>query len=114
MSFTNNEKWQALTDPDITKRTPDEWAKIYKVKLTSQISGWWNEYEWAYNFQKLSYIPAQKDSEGFPDWDSVCEKEMRAQYLNRDLFLGADMGEKEILKTKYIETQWIRDNTMRV
>ena len=78
------------------------------------IAGWWNEYEWAYNFTKLSYKPILKDEDGFPDWDKISEKEMRAQYLKRDLFLGADMGEKEILKQKYIETQWVRNNTMRV
>lgn len=114
MTFQKTETWDPVTDPDITRRTPDEWAKIYGIKLLTQVPGWWNEYEWAYNFTSLSYIPLLKDEDGFPNWDQIAEKEMRAQYLKRDLFLGADMGEKELLKTKYVETQWLRNNTMRV
>lgn len=114
MNFENTEKWQPITNPDITRRTPDEWARIYNIKLLVPIAGWWNEYEWAYNFSSLSYIPNVKNEEGYVDWDSITEKEMRAQYLKRDLFLGADIGEREVLKNKYIETQWVRRNTMRV
>lgn len=114
MSFEKTDKWEPITDPDITRRTPDEWSKIYGIKLLTQISGFWNEYEWAYNLMSLNYIPAEKDEDGIPNWDKITEKEMRAQYLKRDLFLGADLGEKEVLKKKYIETQWVRNNTMRV
>lgn len=114
MSFENTSTWTPINNPDITKRTPDEWAKIYGIKLLESIAGWWNEYEWAYNFTRLSYTPLLKDEDGFPNWEIISEKEMRAQYLKRDLFLGADMGEKEVLKQRYIETQWVRNNTMRV
>lgn len=114
MKFENTEKWQPIQDPDITKRTPLEWAKIYNIKLLNEVPGWWIEYEWAYNFDNLDYIPSKTNEDGLPDWDSITEKEMRAQFLKRDLFLGADYGEKEILKTKYIETNWIRSHTLRV
>lgn len=114
MRFENTEKWQPVQNPDLTKRTPDEWAKIYGVKLTSQIAGWWNEYEWAYNFSTLKYTPFKKDDDGFPDWDGIADKEMRAQFIKRDIFLGADMGEKEVLNEKYMETNWIRNHILRV
>ena len=114
MKFTNSETWQPIQNPDITRRTCDEWANIYGIKLITPVNGFWNEYEWAYNFDKLNYMPNIKDEDGFPNWDAICDKELRAQFLKRDLFLGADLGEKQVLKEKYIETQWIRNHTMRV
>lgn len=114
MKFENTEKWQPIQNPDITRRTPQEWGNIYGVKIPENIAGMWNEYEWAYNFQSINYTPIKKDSDGMFDWDSITDKEMRAQYLKRDLFLGADLGEKEVLKERYMETQWIRNHTLRI
>lgn len=98
------EKWVPIPNPDISKRKPNEWAKIYLIKLIDQPNHeLWSEYEWAYHFiTDLGYYP---DTE---DFDSMSEKEMRAIELRRDLFLGADIGENEILKSKYIETAWVK------
>lgn len=98
-----NEKWAPVPNPDIAKRRPNEWAKIYRIKLFDiQKDGLWSEYEWAYNFPDLSYYP---DTD---DFDKMAEMEMRADELRRDIFLGADIGEREVLNTKYMETNWIR------
>lgn len=113
MRFEDTEKWQPIQNPDLTKRTPQEWANIYGIKLTKEINGFFNEYQWAYYFTTLSYVPS-KIEDGLPDWDSITDKEMRAQFLRRDIFLGADMGEKEVLKERYMETNWIRNHTLRV
>lgn len=97
----NNGTWHPVEDVDLHKRKPEEWAKIYGLKLLNNPSNnLWSEYEWAYNFTELSYYPAHQD------FDKISEMEMRAFELRRDLFVGADIGEKEVLKTKYIETQW--------
>lgn len=114
MSFEETPTWQPIQDPDITKRTPQEWAKIYNIELLTDINGLWNEYEWAWNFPNLSYIPSKKTKDGYYDFDSITEKENRASFLRRDLFLGADDGEKIILKDKYIETTWLRKHLIRV
>ena len=113
MKFEGNNKWEPIQNPDITKRSPIEWANIYGLELLNPINGYWNEYEWAYNFPNLDYVP-KKSSDGLYDWDSISDKENRAQFLRRDLFLGADLGEKEILKEKYIETNWVRTNIMGI
>lgn len=97
------EKWVPVPNPDVLKRRPNEWAKIYKIKLLdNNTSTLWSEYEWAYNFPDLSYYP---DTD---DFDRMSEMEMRAYELRRDIFLGADIGEKEVLKEKYMETHWVR------
>ena len=111
--FENTAKWQPIQDTDMTKRTPEEWAKIYNIKLTEEATGFWSEYEWAYNFDKLSYVPIFED-DGVYDWDKIANWELRAMNIRRDIFMGADMGEKDILKQKYIETQWLRDHTLRI
>ena len=110
--IVNNE--DQITNPDFTKRTPNEWAKIYGIKLTENIVGLWDEYEWAWNFPALSYLPEKKLSNGFYDFDSITEKETRASFLRRDLFVNADIGEKNILKERYIQTAWVRMNINRI
>lgn len=95
-------KWEPVEKVDFAKRIPEEWAKIYGIKLLSTFnSQYWSEYEWAYNFPNLNYYPASQD------FDKISEMEMRAYELRRDLFLGADVGEREVLDTQYIETQWV-------
>ena len=49
-----------------------------------------------------------------PDWDTICDKELRANFLNRDIFYGADVGEKALLKYRYVETQWFRNRFIRI
>lgn len=114
MQYENTDKWQPIQNPDFSKRTPKEWSKAYGIELNNDIAGWWNEYEWSYNFPNLSYSPSKRDKEGLLDWDGIADKEMRAQFLRMDIFLGADAGEKEVLKTKYMETNWIRGHLLRV
>ena len=115
MKFEETSTWQPIQNPDITLRTPEEWAKIYNIKLLSNVGNcMWNEYDWAWNFPNLIYEPAKKTKDGFYDFESVTEKEERADFLRRDLFLGADLGEKEILKERYIQTNWLRTHINRV
>ena len=105
-------KWEPIIGVDYTKRTPLEWAKIYNIELLSNLQNvLWNEYEWAYNFSDLQYYPV-------PDKHGECEKtaemELRALELRRDIFMGADIGERHLLEKegKYIETDWIRKREM--
>lgn len=99
----NKDKWVPVENPDPIKRKPEEWAKIYGIKLLDEIGNHlWSEYEWAYYFVDLSYYPAIKD------FDRISEMEMRAYELRRDVFLGADIGERDILNEKYMETNWIK------
>jgi|SRR3712207_6128874 len=114
MNYEITEKWEPIQNIDITRRTPEEWAKIYNVKLVNNVGGWWDEYEWAYNFDGLAYLPNKFNDDKTPDWESISEKELRAAFIKRDLYLGADMGEKEVLKTQYIETNWVRNHKKRV
>src|SRR3712207_9577228 len=72
--------------------------RSYNVKLVNNVGGWWDEYEWAYNFDGLAYLPNKFNDDKTPDWESISEKELRAAFIKRDLYLGADMGEKEVLK----------------
>lgn len=106
------EKWDPIKDVDPAKRRPTEWAKIYLVELVGDIpNSLWNEYEWAYNFSKLDYrlLPDRnKDGSLLGTYEKAEDMEMRAMELKRDLFMGADIGEKYVLQEKYIETEWVR------
>ncbi len=116
MTFVDSETWQPVQDVDITKRWPNEWAKIYGVQLIEPYDMQLiNEYEFAYNFvNKYNYIPIKKTNEGLPDFDAITDKELRASFINRDIFKGADIGEKALLKYGYVETQWYRDHFIRI
>lgn len=99
----SNVKWNPVENPDVLKRKPKEWAEIYKIKLQGDVlSVLWSEYEWSYHLPTLSYFPAVSD------FDKVSEMLMRADELRRDLFLGADLGENQVLKEGYMETNWVK------
>jgi hypothetical protein len=90
---------------DLSKRTPAEWSDIYHLKLyNSPPRQLWTEFEWAYNLPNLDYqyILINDSSE------EAEEMELRAFDIKNLIFHLADKSEKEILKTKYIETEWIR------
>lgn len=106
----NNNKWVPIPNVDPLRRKPHEWAKIYHIKLHDKVKDdIWSEYEWAYNLFKLKYtlIP---DKNG--EYDKANEMELRALELKRDLFMGADDGEKYVLEKQYIETEWIRSKNL--
>ena len=109
---------ETIKNVDPHKRKPIEWAKIYNLKLMSSFSeNLWSEYEWAYYFSKLKYMPMHdigRNGQELDTFDKSTEMEMRAFELNRDLFVNADLGEKMILKEKYIETGWVRKMLMLV
>ena len=112
----NTDKWQPVSDPDITKRWPTEWANIYGVKLIEPFDlTLMNEFEFAYNFVNVyNYIPIKTNSDGMPDWDTICDKELRANFLNRDIFYGDKKKKKALLKYRYVETQWFRNRFIRI
>lgn len=116
MAFINTDTWEPVQDVDITKRWPVEWAKIYGVELKEPYDmKLMNEYEFAYNFvNNYDYIPIKKMTDGLPDFDAIADKELRASLINRDIFKGADVGERALLKYNYVETQWYRDNFVRI
>ena len=90
------------------KRKPQEWAKIYHIKLLDSMENiLLNEYEWAYKIDELRYtlIPDK-----YGDFDNASLMELRALELKRDLFMMSDLGEREILEQRYIEIQWLRRN----
>lgn len=102
-----NVKWEPITNADFARRKPIEWARLYNIKVYNQIPDvMWNEYEWAYhlinNFQ-YDLLPDDNN-----DFDKASLMELRAMELKRDLFMGADIGEKHVLETQYIETEWLR------
>ncbi len=109
----NNDKWEPIDDYDPAKRKPREWAKIYNLELIGDIpNSLWSEYEWAYNLiTRLKYYPlpdTSKDGTQLDSYENATLQELRAMELNRDLYMGADLGEKKVLEEKYIETQWVR------
>lgn len=109
--MSKNDKWEPVEDIDFSRRTAHEWAKIYLVELLEESTDdrLWSEYEWAYNFLNMKYRPRIDDVEKLEEYlEKFAEKEMRAIELRRDIFMGASLGEKEILKERYIETEWVR------
>ena len=107
--------WQPITDVDMTKRFPDEWARINGIQLIQyDPKHQMNEYEFAYYLPSFSYIPVKKTEDGLLDFDSIAEKEMRLTYIRRDIFLGADDVERITLNNKYTETQWVRSHMLRI
>lgn len=86
---------------DLSRRTPMEWAEIYKLKLYSPVPmQLWTEFEWAYNLTEFDY---QYIEDEYSE-----EMELRGLTIKSLIFQYADATEKSILKDKYIETDWIR------
>ena len=105
------DKWVPVSTVDFSRRKPKEWAKIYNVQLLDVIDGIWSEYEWAYNFSNLKYYPLPDNNNMIdPVFERAAEMELRALELRRDIFMGADIGERHLLETKnrYIETEWVK------
>lgn len=103
--MTKNDKWEIVENIDYSRRKPLDWAAIYKVKLLNEPldnERLWSEFEWAYYFCRTDYSSLDGD------FETLAEFEMRAIELNRDLYMGASIGEKEILKERYVETEWCR------
>ena len=102
-----SDRWKSIENIDVNRHKPNEWAKLYHMKLIKNtIDDLWNEYEWAYYlFKDLKYQPLP-DKNG--DYEKANSMEMRALEIRRDLFMNADEGEKYVLQTRYIETEWVR------
>jgi hypothetical protein len=109
-----NDRWQPIMDIDPMKRKPREWAVIYCFELAPPISDdLWSEYEWAYHVSfdlRYRLLPDRNKSGKLLDsYDKSSDMELRAMDLKRDLFMGADIGEKYIFNEgKYIETEWVK------
>lgn len=103
----NNDKWLPVQDFDRQRRLPNEWAQLYHVKLQGDIEQRRiNEYEWAYLLGTVRYFPAAVPDT--PTWDRYEDMQYRGDELRRDLILGADSYEREVLTSRYLETQWVR------
>ena len=111
------DKCEPIMDVDITKRFPDEWARINGIQirnLPAEANYLMNEYEFAWYLPNFNYFPMKKDKDGMYDFDSIADKEMRLSFIRRDLFYFADFGERDLLEKKYIETEWVRKNILRI
>lgn len=102
----------SIEDVDLVKRTPLEWAKIYNFKIFGNIKNdLWSEYEWAYNLSNIDYMTLpDRNSQGklLETSEKSENMEIRAMMLKADLFKYADMGEKHVLKSRYVETDAVR------
>lgn len=109
--MSKNEKWEQVETIDLSRRKAQDWAKIYLVELLEEPSDdrLWSEYEWAYFFFNAKYKPDFKNFKNHEDdLEKFSEMELRAMEIRRDIFLGASIGEREILNERYVETEWIR------
>jgi hypothetical protein len=99
-----NPKWEFVENVDYARRTAHEWAKIYLVELLEEPidNNMWSEFEWAYNLFTMRYRPDTIDMDAFS------ELEQRAMELRRDVFMGANLTEKNMLNEAYVETDWVR------
>ena len=108
----NEKKWEQVEDLDYARRKIKEWANIYNIELVEfeDDGRLWSEYEWAYRLFDMKYNPIIINWKNMDEeLEKFSEKEMRAMELRRDVFMGATLGEKELLKEKYIETEWCRE-----
>ena len=115
--MNKTDKCEPIIDVDITKRFPDEWARINGIQirnLPAEANYLMNEYEFAWYLPNFNYFPMKKDKDGMYDFDSIADKEMRLSFIRRDLFYFADFGERDLLEKKYIETEWVRKNILRI
>lgn len=106
----NTKEVITVEDIDRQKRKPNEWAKIYNIKLIEcdDYNALQNEYEWAWEMMhSYKYLPLP-DKTG--DYELSSEKELRAEMLVMDIYINALPKEKYIFNThkKYIDTDFIR------
>jgi len=107
-------EWESINDVDISKKTTNDWAQIYGVKLLKSYGGFMDEYEWSYNFDNYDFIPFKKDKYNDIDYEYIEQKQLRAQLIKRDIFMGATFTEKKILKNRYTETDWIKKHISKI
>jgi hypothetical protein len=101
--YEKNPKWEIVENIDFSRRSLKDWENIYCVKLVEHsYEGLISEYEWAYHMCRDDYRPLTKD------FEKLSVMEMRAMELQRDVFMGSSLEEREILNKKYIETAWVR------
>ena len=98
---------QLTQDVDLTVRTEDEWARIYHMRLGTQIidRNGMDEFEWAWRLQQLRYqlLP---DAQG--STDVATQMEARAMRIACEVLLTADPYERRALRSgRYLETKYI-------
>lgn len=94
---------------DMSKRTPEEWANIYHIRLYSAFPRvLWTEFEWCYNMINMDYQYISEKVEGELSSEKAEEMELRAMEIKNLIFQLAEPAEKNILKDRYIETEWIK------
>ena len=101
-----------ITNPDITKRKPLEWAQLYHIKLMGKQkvpNKLMNEYEFAWHYinNALSFVPIANDAHG-DTYDNFNESNLRANELVADIYVNATLAERNTLREKYIDTSFIR------
>lgn len=99
-----NEKWEPVDNLDYRRRKMEDWAKTYGVivDIEEDEERLLSEYEWAHFMSNNDYRPCDKN------FEKLAVMELRAMELNRDIFMGATLQEREILVSRYIETDWVR------
>lgn len=98
----------SIDDIDLSKRKPNEWAQIYNINILSDVDQkLMSEYEWAYILPNIDYTYI-KDNNKDNLYEKAEQMEMRAMLIKTDIFKTADIGEKYILKNKYVETEMIK------
>lgn len=110
-----NPKWEPVDNVDYSRRSPDEWAKIYGVELLDNLNDGrvWSEYEWGYHFVNSDYKPLYIPGKEY-DFERLSEMELRAIELRRDIFLGATREEKKMLNERYVDTEWCRRRLLTI
>jgi hypothetical protein len=106
-----------ITNIDYCKRKPNEWAKIYNIKLVTKIDGIWSEYEWAWNMlHELQYysLPDMNMTGNvidFSSFEKATEMGNRANSLCMDLYNNATSGERYKLDSdnKFFVTEWVKN-----
>jgi hypothetical protein len=100
---------------DMAKRTPNEWANIYSLKLFNFNKHiLWTEYEWAYSIFNIDYMYIAKKENDELSTEYAEMMELRAMEIKNLIFKTADTAEREILKKKYIETEYIKRKILAV
>ena len=91
-----------IIDVDSTKRSVNEWAKIYHIKIYNNINyEVMNEYEFCWNLENtLQYILYSDNKAN--------QQELRARLIYLDIINNATEEEKEQLKNKFVITDFIR------
>jgi translation initiation factor 2B subunit (eIF-2B alpha/beta/delta family) len=93
---------------DLTKRSEDDWAKIYHIKILDDTisNNLMTEFEWAYRMNDMKYILLQNEKKSFEDAEKM---ELRAMMIMCDVISHADKAERDILKNQhtFINTQYI-------